>query len=232
MTTNGTPPAGGCPGVEMVEGFVPHDMLEILVNGVFAFAMTLIVKNNIPLPTTVPTEDIAFLVRYLGTVVNEGIVFLFTFMILAVFYILFFEMMRHTRVVDRVVVLLTFGFVLSILFMPLTSLLWELSEEPFPYGILFHANVLVAGLLMIFLWRHISTDISLCLPGTGPGVVLSLSRRLLLFPATAVAGLFLDSWVVTFEAIPFAVIYLVPVVLFVYLSRETKGRVLSEAGET
>ena len=122
MTTNGTPPAGECPGVEMVEGFVPHDMLEILVNGVFAFAMTLIVKNNIPLPTTVPTEDIAFLVRYLGTVVNEGIVFLFTFMILAVFYILFFEMMRHTRVVDRVVVLLTFGFILSILFIPLTSL--------------------------------------------------------------------------------------------------------------
>ena len=45
------------------QGTVPLDMLEILVNGVFAFAMTLIVKNNIPLPTSVPTEEFDFLVR-------------------------------------------------------------------------------------------------------------------------------------------------------------------------
>jgi uncharacterized membrane protein len=215
MTDN--PPAAECP--EPVEGAVPQDMLEILVNGVFAFAMTLIVKNNIPVPSTIPTEDFSFLINYLSSILSDGIDFLFTFLILAVFYILFFEMMRHTRVNDRIVVSFTFAFALSILFIPLTSLLWALSDEPVPYGVLFHANVILASLLMIFLWRHISTNTSLCHPGPDPAIVTSISRRLLLFPATAAVGLVLDSWDVSFGQIPITILYMVPVILFVYLSR-------------
>ena len=39
---------GSCTGCN---GVVPQDMFEILMNGVFAFVMTLIVKNNIPPPS-------------------------------------------------------------------------------------------------------------------------------------------------------------------------------------
>lgn len=46
------------------KGPVPQDMLEILMNGIFAFAMTIIVKNNIPLPSGNVSEDIYFFIEF------------------------------------------------------------------------------------------------------------------------------------------------------------------------
>ncbi len=204
-----------------VDGVVPKDMFEILVNGVFAFAMTLIVKNNIYLPPSIPTDELAFFTSYISNLINDGLSFLFMFMILAIFYILFFEIIRQTRVIDRVIVCFTFAFLLSILFIPLTSFLWALSDEPLPYGVLFHANILISGLLIFILWRlHISTVPALRLPGMNSLTARNLSLRLLLFPATAVVGLLLDSSELSFSVIPIMASYLVPGILFVYLSRD------------
>jgi uncharacterized membrane protein len=200
---------------------VPLDMLEILVNGVFAFAMTLIVKNNIPLPSSVPADELNFLVFYLVKIIVDGFNFIFTFMILAVFYILFFEIMLHTKIVDRMVVCLSFGFILSILFIPLTSLLWSLSDMPIPYGVLFHANVLLSGLLIFVLWWQVSANPLLCLPETNELAARNLSWRLLFFPLTSVAGLLLDGWNGSFRSVPLTLLYLIPVILFVWLARET-----------
>jgi hypothetical protein len=196
-------------------------MFEILVNGIFAFTMTLIVKNNFPLPSHIPADDLPFLVRYMQEISNDGTVFVFTFAIMAVFYIIFFEMLRNMRVLDRGFVYLSFGFLLSIIFVPLTSLLWTFSDVPIPYGVLFHANILLCGVLMIVLWRHASRRQRLLFPGTGIHTVDSISRRLVLFPATAVAGLFLDGWDVSFGAVPITVLYAIPIVLFVILSRDS-----------
>lgn len=205
------------------KGIVPLDMLEILVNGVFAFAMTLIVKNNIPLPTSIPADELDFLVFYLIKIMNDGFDFIFTFMILAVFYILFFEIMRKTKHVNRMVVCLSFGFILSILFIPLTSLLWSLSDMPIPYGVLFHANVLLSGLLVLVLWQQVSVNPLLCNPETDERGARNFSWRLLLFPLTSVAGLILDGWNESYGAVPLALLYLIPVILFVWLSLKTDG---------
>ena len=204
-----------CPGP------VPQDMFEILVNGIFAFTMTLIVKNNFPLPSHIPADDLPFLVIYMAQISNDGIIFVFTFAIMAVFYILFFEMLRNMRVLDRGFVYLSFGFLLSLIFVPLTSLLWTFSDVPIPYGVLFHANILLCGMIMIILWRHASRWQRLLIPGTTEKMVTSISYRLLLFPATAVAGLFLDGWDVSFGAVPITVLYAIPIMLFVILSRDS-----------
>lgn len=204
-------------------GMVPLDMLEILVNGVFAFAMTLIVKNNIPLPTSVPADELEFLGFYLVKILVDGFNFIFTFLILAVFYLLFFEIMRHTKLVDRTVASLSFGFILSILFIPLTSLLWTLSDKPIPYGVLFHANVLLSGVLLLILWWQISNNPLRSLPGTGRVDERNLCLRLLVFPLVSVVGLILDGWDVSFQTAPLALLYLIPFVLFVWLARKMDG---------
>ena len=204
-----------CPGP------IPQDMFEILCNGVFAFTMTLIVKNNFPLPSHIPADDLPFLIAYFTQIFSDGIIFVFTFAIMAVFYILFFEMLRNMRVLDRGFVYLSFGFLLSLIFVPLTSLLWTFSDVPIPYGVLFHANILLCGVTMIILWRHASRWWRLLIPGTGESAVASISLRLILFPATAVAGLFLDGWDVSFGAVPITVLYAIPIVLFVILSRDS-----------
>jgi uncharacterized membrane protein len=202
------------------KGIVPQDMFEILMNGVFAFVMTLFVKNNIPLPPVTSSDDMAYLSEYISLVFGDLITFLFTFVIFAILYLLFFEMLRNIRALDRYFVYLTFGLILSLIFMPLTSLLYSLSDMPIPYGILFNANILITGLIMIVLWKHTCRGNRLLYPGTDPLVVQSISNRLLLFPVTAVVGLFLDSWVESFGLIPDSILYLFPCIAFVILSRE------------
>ena len=216
----GSHPSGSGDACQCCPGPVPQDMFEILVNGVFAFIMTLIVKNNFPLPHNIATDDLPFLIEYIDQVTNDGIVFIFTFILMAVFYILFFEMLRAMRVLDRGFVYLSFVWLLSLVFVPLTSLLWTYSDVPVPYGVLFHANVLLSGLLMILLWRHASVGNRLLLPGGLPPSVNSISIRLVLLPATAVAGIVLDGWALSFGEIPITVLYTIPVIIFIVLSAD------------
>lgn len=204
------------------KGTIPQDMFEILMNGVFAFVMTLIVKNNIPLPSVSNAEDFSFIATYVDQISSESSNFIFTFGILAVFYILFFEMMRSIRHLDRFFVYVSFGFILSIIFIPLTSLLWTFSDMPMPYGVLFHINILCTGLLMATLWRHASHHQKLVLPEISEKTIKNLFLRMLIFPATAVAGLLIDGWDGSFGSIPITELYLVPIVLFVFFSRDSK----------
>lgn len=202
------------------KGVVPHDMFEIMMNGVFAFVMTLIVKNNIPLPSVYNTEDFTFIQNYWDQISSESTNFIFTFGILAVFYILFFEMMRCIRVLDRYFVYLSFGFILSIIFIPLSSLLWTFSDMPMPYGVLFHVNIICCGLILYTLWRHVSLDPRLILPEIRSEKVKNISLRILIFPITGIAGLLIDGWDGSFGSIPITELYLIPIVLFVIFSRD------------
>ncbi|MEI7433671.1 MAG: TMEM175 family protein [Methanomicrobiales archaeon] len=200
------------------KGAVPQDMFEILMNGVFAFVMTLIVKNNIPLPSTINAEDLEFVAIYVGQIYSEATNFIFTFALLAVFYILFFEIMRSIRLLDRYFVYISFGFILSIIFIPLTSLLWTYSDEPMPYGVLFHVNILCCGLILYILWRYASRNQQLILPGISGEKVSNVTLRLLLFPATALAGLIIDGYDGSYGSIPITELYVIPIVIFVILS--------------
>lgn len=201
-------------------GFVPQDMFEILMNGVFAFVLTLIVKNNIPLPSSIPAEDFDFIAKYVNQIFNESINFIFTFAIIAVFYLLFFEMLRWIRRLDLFFVCVSFGFILSIVFIPLSSLLWSFSDMPMPYGVLFHINILCCGLLMYLLWRHASSKPGLLQADTADNTIRSITLRILIFPATAGIGLAIDGWDGSFGSIPITELYLVPIVLFVILSTD------------
>jgi len=223
MTAEAKDSKGACkdPGSRTsCSGVVPQDMFEIMMNGVFAFVMTLIVKNNIPLPSAYNTEDFTFIQNYWDQISSESTNFIFTFGILAVFYILFFEMMRCIRVLDRYFVYISFGFILSIIFIPLSSLLWTFSDMPMPYGVLFHVNIICCGLLLYILWRHVSLDQRLILPETSREKVRNISLRILLFPLTGIAGLIIDGWDGSFGSIPISELYLIPIVLFVIFSRD------------
>lgn len=201
-------------------GIVPNDMFEIMMNGVFAFVMTLIIKNNLPLPHVSNSDDWAYLLEYFsGGVFGDLVSFLFMFTIFAIFYLLFFEMLKHIRALDRYFVYLSFGFVLALIFMPLTSLLYAVSDMPVPYGIAFHANVLAAGIVMILLWKHASARQRLLYPATDPLHRDMITWRLYLFPATAVFCLLLDLWIPSYEILPETVLYIVPCLAFFLLSR-------------
>lgn len=194
-------------------GPIPLDMLEILMNGVFAFVMTLIVKNNIPFPSSSVTEDIQYFIEYFMGIVGDGFSFIFTFILLAVFYLLTFEMMRHIRRVTRIFVYLMFSFLLSIVFIPLTSLVWSISDKPIPYGVLFHTNILICGLILFFLWKYVCRNPDILTPDTTLVFSNNLALRIGIFPLTAMLGLIIDGQELSFGLIPIIVLYLLPIVI-------------------
>lgn len=194
------------------KGPVPHDMLETLMNGIFAFVMTLIVKNNIPLPSGTGSEDIIFFIKFFFSVLSDGFSFIFTFILLAMFYILVFEIMRHSRRVDRIFVYLIFCFLLSIIFIPLTSLLWSISDVPFPYGILFHANILFSGLILLSVWLYVSGSAGIIEKNLSFEYIKNLKHRIAVFPITAIIGIIIDGNEISFGSIPIILLYLIPIV--------------------
>ena len=202
-------------------GIVPHDMFEIMINGVFAFVMTLIIRNNIPLPKLSGSDDLSLLLEYLGDgVLTDLVTFVFLFIIFAIFYILFFEMLRYIRTLDRYFVYTSFIFILALIFIPLTSLLYEITDVQIPYGVLFHANILISGLIMFFLWKHASGGGRLIYPATGVARVSNISMRLLIFPITAVFALLIDSEFLFGISFHEPLLYLIPCIAFYLLSRK------------
>jgi uncharacterized membrane protein len=195
---------------------VPQDMLEILINGIFAFTMTLMVKNNIPLPTGQFTEDLLYFLNYFDAIYYDGINFVFTFVLLAIFYILTFEIIKYIRILDRVFVYIIFGFLLSIVFIPLTSLLWSISDQPIPYGILFHTNILICGMILYFLLYYSSRVGDLFFHETDKRIAHNLSIRIAVFPMIAILGLSLDCQDISFGIIPLLILYFIPIFINVW----------------
>lgn len=202
------------------KGPVPQDMLEILMNGIFAFAMTIIVKNNIPLPSGNVSEDIYFFIEFFLSIFFDGFSFIFTFVLLAIFYILAFEIMRHSISVDRIFVYLIFCFLLTIIFIPLSSLLWSISDAPVPYGLLFHANILACGLTLYCLWAYVQKSPGIILKGTSAAYMKNLSMRIGVFPLTALIGIIIDGNELSFGIIPIILLYLVPIIICIRNARD------------
>ena len=199
-------------------GPVGQDMLEILMNGVFAFAMTLIVKNNIPLPTAEDAANVRDIAEYLVRVCFDGFHFMFTFIILAVFYLLAFEIMRNIRLVDREFVYLEFLFLLAIVFVPLTSLLMSVTDLVFPYALAFHLNIILCGTVLAIQWWHANDKRRLTCPEVTGRFAKNFYVRMLIFPVTAIIGIFLD----TGNLSQGNFLYLFPLIAFIWLSRENK----------
>jgi uncharacterized membrane protein len=199
-------------------GPVPQDMLEILMNGVFAFAMTLIVKNNIPLPSGNISENAQYFIDYFARTFFDGFSFILTFVLLAIFYILVFEIMKHILFVDRIFVYLVFAFLLSILFIPLTSLLWSISDDPIPYGILFDANILIAGSLLFILWNYVCRVPHILNQCTSKEFMKNLSLRIGVFPVTALFGFIIDGQKISFWFVPIIALYLIPILVCICYS--------------
>lgn len=145
-------------------GPVGIDMLETLVNGVFAFTMTLIVKN-IPLPTTATIQDTGLFVRFFIRVFVDTIEFMIVFIILAFLWILSFQILRWIRTVDLTFVCLVFFELLCIVFIPVTSTLFTFYSDYWYTSVLFGLNIFMCSIILVIQWRYLNIRSCLLEPG-------------------------------------------------------------------
>jgi uncharacterized membrane protein len=136
-------------------GPVGLDMLETLINGVFAFTMTLIVKN-IPLPKTTDAHNIELMIRFCMQITFDAIEFILVFIIIAFFWMFTFQILRWMKKTDMRFVYLTFFELLLIAFIPITSRLVTFFNDQTNISAAFGINIILCSLILIIEWYYIS----------------------------------------------------------------------------
>lgn len=132
-------------------------MLEILINGVFGFTMTLIVKN-IPLPKVTDAENIELMFTFFIRIATDTIEFVLIFVVLAMIWVLVFQLLRWMKHVDLFIVYLMFAELLVIVFIPITSSLFTFFHDQPHISTIYALNILLCGLILLIQWYHLSSN--------------------------------------------------------------------------
>jgi uncharacterized membrane protein len=171
--------------VEGLEYHISKNRLETLVDGIFAIAMTLLVLGiNPPKPqeTLAPTV----LSGMIYDLVPQVFLFVVAFLVLALFWLGHHRQFHFVHLVDPPLLWINILILISIVFVPFSTDI--AGDYPFVLSavLLFHANMLIAGLLFAIQWRHISRHEHLCEPVPEGKIVRQRFLRSSLVPAVAV----------------------------------------------
>jgi uncharacterized membrane protein len=143
---------------------ISKSRLEALVDGVFAFAMTLLVVG-LSVPTIPKAEAATELPAYVASMFPQFLSFLIAFFILASLWIVHHEHFHFLRSVDKVVLWLNVLILIFVVLVPFsTNLSGDYPHVPIA-PLIFHANMLVLSCLFLVQWQYIIRQPALL---TGP----------------------------------------------------------------
>lgn len=127
----------------------PH-RLEALTDGIFAFAMTLLVLS-INLPNPKENSDVKL---YVFSQLQNFWTFALSFLLLAFFWLNYSQQYHHVKKTNSVTVLLNIFILLFVVLMPFsTSLMNDFPSDKFA-EIFFNGNFLLLSFLMFINWRY------------------------------------------------------------------------------
>ena len=136
---------------------ISKNRLEALVDGIFAFAMTLLVTGLV-IPHFSKTEAEAKLLISIAELRSEFISFLVAFFVLASFWHLHNRQFYHVRKVDSGTMRITLLILVCVVLMPFTTYTsGAYSNVQVAVGI-FHANMFGLGLFFLAHWRHLTKN--------------------------------------------------------------------------
>lgn len=173
------------------EGPVTKLNIGRLTNAIFAFTLLLLFKN-----VRMPSFS-----DYVAGTVNAGefgymqvpdiFSFLNAFLIIAMIWVITFHLFHQLTRVDRLYIYLHLALVMMVIFIPVSSHMNVMFPGKSVFPVLFHANMLMVGTLLAFLWWHISSESSIRRAGIGRVQMECTTMKILYIPATSVAGMVL-----------------------------------------
>jgi uncharacterized membrane protein len=187
--------------------------LEALTDGIFAFAMTLLV-TTLDFPNPDPSTPLPALTLHLMVVTYfpDFMNYVIAFIILAGFWVTHHTLFHHIRFIDRTILWLN---ILSLLFVALLPFTTDLvGDYPDPLAaIFFEANLLAIGLLLFLIWNYATTERRFVEKELDEAAVRVHSRRTLLVPVVSALGIFLAllgfGWTtLVYAATPFFVAFI------------------------
>ena len=189
--------------------FISKNRLEALVDGVFAFAMTLLVVG-LDVPTIPKAEAAAELPKYLLTMWPQFLSFIIAFFILASFWIVHHEHFHFLHSVDKIVLWLNLLILIFVVLVPFsTNLTGDYSHVQIA-NLVFHFNMLILGLLFFIQWQYVIRCPSLLNGPVHPNRVLDSSLDRIGIIMAACVGIVLS---LTFSPFSMLAYLIVPIVI-------------------
>ena len=173
--------------VEGLEYHISKSRLEALVDGIFAFAMTLLVLGiTPPMPQdSVATAVLPSMIESLGP---QVILFIIAFIVLALFWLGHHRQFHYVHRIDPALLWINILILIAIVFVPFSTDVAGDYPSVTDAALLFHANMFICGFLFFIQWHHIRRHEHLCEPVPDKAVKQAWFYRSMLVPAVAVTG--------------------------------------------
>jgi len=206
------------------ESIISKNRLEALVDGVFAFAMTLLVVGlSVP---DIPKADAAIeLPQHIATMFPEFLSFIIAFLVLASFWIVHHEHFHYLRSVNGWVLWLNIFILIFVVLVPFsTNLSGDYPHVPIaPF--IFHLNMLALGTLFLIQWQYIIRRPALLVAPIHPGRIQDAIMERFVVIFSAISGIVLLALGVSFSTMyMYAVFPILIRILIWYLHRKQASR--------
>lgn len=148
--------------------------LETLTDGVFAIVMTLLVLNLSV--TSLSTMELSQSIQTMGTLMFQ---FIFTFLVLAVYWMIHHRMFHYIVRIDVYVIWLNLMFLMTIALVPFSNSLLNNLDHFGQIALLIYAIDLVISLIFLYIiWWHATRQCSLVKADTSPDVIIRIRQSL------------------------------------------------------
>jgi uncharacterized membrane protein len=166
---------------------ISKNRLEALVDGIFAFAMTLLVTGLV-IPQVVLSEAADVLPARIAAMRPELFSFLIAFFVLAAFWLAHHRQFHAVKTVDPGLVRITLLVLACIVLVPFTTnISGDYSDVQIAVD-LFHGNMFLIGLLLLLHWNYLIRHPDLTADGVSRRNAVNGTRRCLVLPFVSAAG--------------------------------------------
>ncbi|WP_292517375.1 TMEM175 family protein [Methanoculleus sp.] len=200
--------SGAAPGGQNA---FPKNRMEALTDGIFAFAMTLLVIS-LDIPAGAHDLSNAAILAMLADYLPDFYHYFLAFFILASFWIAHHAQVDRLRHIDRRVLWINIATLMFVALVPFSvSLIGDYPDETFA-AVFFELNLLLIGLIFAAQWWYAAHNSRLVHPGTD---VRRANRRVMVVPAVSVIAILLAlagwTWsTATYALIPLVMLFLPP----------------------
>jgi len=163
--------------------------LESLSDGIFAFAMTLLVIGlNLPDKATI-VQSQASAAHALLSLYSDFLHYILAFLILGAFWLSHHVALHPLKSMNRTFVWLNLGTLLFVALLPFsTSFAGDFPDAPLG-AMVFEINLLAIGIGMFFQWKYATGHHRLVEPDMHPRFIRHVSIHTLVVPAVSLLGL-------------------------------------------
>jgi uncharacterized membrane protein len=179
-------------GGETAAGYhLSKTRLEALVDGIFAFAMTLLVTGLVIQPLTY-NEAAAELPSLVTEMHHQFFSFLIAFFVLASFWLVHHRQFHYVRIIDPALVQITLFILAFTVLMPFsTNVSGDYPDVQVAVD-LFHANMFILGMLFCIHWWYMTKHANLTSPEIRAQDAANGMRHALVVPFVSVLGIVLS----------------------------------------